>query len=111
MDSNDRSVLKTICDRINSVMFYCEGCRDLDDFESNKMRVEAVVFNFLQIGELAKSKLSDEAKELMPDIPWHMIYGMRNRIVHGYEGVDLSIVWDTVKKDFPNLKEKLEKHF
>ncbi len=74
------------------------------------MRVEATVFNFMQIGEIANVKLSDGAKEAMSDIPWHMIYGMRNRIVHGYDGVDMSIVWDTVQNDFPDLKNKINKY-
>lgn len=38
------------------------------------------------------------------------IYGMRNRIVHGYEGVELRIVWDTIKEDLPGLKAELEKY-
>ena len=30
--------------------------------------------------------------------------------VHGYDGVDMSIVWDTIQEDFPNLKESIEKY-
>lgn len=110
MNRKDRDVLLRIYSHISSVLKYCESCIDLENFESDMMRVEATVFNFIQIGEIAKSKLSDNAKESMPDIPWNMIYGMRNRIVHGYDGVDMSIVWDTVREDFPDLKYKIEKY-
>jgi uncharacterized protein with HEPN domain len=48
------------------------------------MRVEACVFNLMQIGELAKISLSDEVKDQIVTIPWKQLYGMRNRIVHGY---------------------------
>lgn len=71
------------------------------------MLVEATVFNLMQIGELAKGVLSDEAKTQIKTIPWTQIYGMRNRIVHGYSGINLSIVWDTVSLDIPQLRSEL----
>ena len=110
MGSKDRAAVEKIYSHINSVLQYCQECGSLEEFESNAMRVDATVFNFLQIGEIAKQKLSDEAKSHMPDIPWHAVYGMRNRIVHGYDDVDMSIVWDTIQEDFPILKTNIEKY-
>ena len=72
------------------------------------MLVEATVFNLMQIGELAKGALSDEAKAQFKTIPRTQIYGMRNRIVHGYSGINLSIVWDTVSMDIPQLRDELQ---
>ena len=74
------------------------------------MLVEACVFNLMQIGELAKSSLSDELKAEIVSIPWRQIYGMRNRIVHGYSGVNMKMVWDTIKYDLPLLKSEIEKY-
>lgn len=71
------------------------------------MLVEATVFNLMQIGELAKIALSDDARAQITTIPWTQIYGMRNRIVHGYSGINLAIVWDTVKIDLPILHDEL----
>lgn len=71
------------------------------------MRVEATVFNLMQIGELAKASLSDTAKESIPGIPWKQIYGLRSRIVHGYDGVGMRIVWDTASEDIPQLCAEL----
>ncbi len=71
------------------------------------MRVEATVFNLMQIGELAKGSLSDAAKVQLSSIPWQQLYGMRNRIVHGYAGVSMQIVWDTVSEDIPQLYKEL----
>lgn len=71
------------------------------------MLVEATVFNLMQIGELAKESLSDEAKEQITTIPWNQLYGMRNRIVHGYSGINLNIVWDTISQNIPKLREEL----
>ena len=74
------------------------------------MRVEACVFNLMQIGELAKTSLSDEVKDQIVTIPWKQLYGMRNRIVHGYSGVDMRIVWDTIHDDLPSLLNEIKKH-
>lgn len=71
------------------------------------MRVEATVFNLMQIGELAKGSLDDEVKQRITTVPWHQIYGLRNRIVHGYSGVNMQIVWDTVREDIPALRQEL----
>ena len=110
MDNKNSQVLKKIIDHICSVITYCKCCNTLDDFQADPMRVEACVFNLMQIGELAKTALSDEAKAQITTIPWKQLYGMRNRIVHGYSGVDMRIVWDTIHDDLPMLKEEIEKY-
>lgn len=109
MVENDRKVLDKILKHITSILDYCRACKSVSDFEADSMRVEACVFNLMQIGELAKIALSDEAKEEIKNIPWNQLYGMRNRIVHGYDGVEMTIVWDTIRYDLPVLKEELEK--
>ena len=110
MDDRDRKIINKIHSHVCSVLKYCTECTDLYDFEADPMRVEACVFNLMQIGELAKTSLSDEAKTLLSSIPWKQLYGMRNRIVHGYSGVNMKIVWDTIQNDLPQLKEELHRH-
>lgn len=44
-----------------------------------------------------------------PEIPWREMNGLRNRIVHDYEGVNLRLVWEIISEDIPELKEKLQK--
>ena len=90
-----------------SIIDYCKDCQTREDFEANPMRVEATVFNLMQIGELAKESLDDETKAQIKTIPWQQIYGLRNRIVHGYSGVNMQIVWDTVKNDIPALRDEI----
>src|SRR5262249_11311565 len=43
-----------------------------------------------------------------PEVPWDVIYGMRNRIVHDYFEVDLEVVWQTVQQDLPVLRKQIE---
>ena len=110
MVNKDLKVMKKIYDHISSVILYCGSCNSLNDFQADSMRVEACVFNLMQIGELAKTALSDETKSELTTIPWKQLYGMRNRIVHGYEGVDMRIVWDTIHADLPLLQKEIEKY-
>ena len=109
MDSKDREILLKILKHIHHAVNHCSKYTKREDFEADDMCVEATVFNLMQIGELAKSSLSDEVKESIKSIPWKQIYGLRNRIVHGYDGVDLVIVWDTVKEDLPMLELEINK--
>lgn len=110
MSEKDLQVLRKIYQHLASAISYCDGCDSLDEFEDNPMRVEACVFNLMQIGELTKNSLSEELKNSIKSIPWKQLYGMRNRIVHGYSGVDMRIVWDTISEDLPLLKQELEKY-
>lgn len=110
MDSKDKQILGKIYNHICSVIAYCAECEELHNFQSNPMRVEACVFNLMQIGELAKTSLSNEVKSEITNIPWKQLYGMRNRLVHGYSGVDMRIVWDTIRGDLPKLKDELKKY-
>ena len=66
---------------------YCSGYT-YDTFISDIKLVEACVFNLSQLGEL---------------------YGLRNRIVHDYEGVNLQLVWEIISEDIPELRDELEK--
>lgn len=110
MDNKDRLVLDKIYKHILSVLKYCEDCNDFKSFQMDSMRVEACVFNLMQIGELAKMSMSEECKTTITTVPWKQLYGMRNRIVHGYSGVNMNIVWDTIQEDLPLLKCEIEKY-
>ena len=108
MDNKDRQCLTKIYNHITSILTYCKNCLNYKDFQNNPMRLEACVFNLMQIGELAKTALSDTIKEQIPSIQWKQIYGMRNRIVHGYDGIEMKIVWETITNDLPKLQKELK---
>ena len=58
------------------------------------------------IGEATKN-LSKELKENYPKIPWKDIAGMRDKLIHKYFGVDLELVWETIKRDLPQFKDQI----
>lgn len=62
----------------------------------------------IQIGELA-GQLSDDLKNERREVPWKLIKDMRYIFVHDYSCVDNEIVWDTLKRNIPDLKDKCEK--
>ena len=63
MNSRDQQVLEKIYKHIQSVLDYCKDCKDLAEFQESSMRIEACVFNLMQIGELAKASLRRTLKK------------------------------------------------
>lgn len=78
-----------------------------EDFTSNFMVIEACLYNIQIIGE-AVTQLPEDIKNNHPQIPWSLIKGMRNRLIHEYFGTDLPIVWNVIKNDLPAIKEDLK---
>ena len=107
--SNDKSrrILEKIVAHIDHTLEYCQG-QTFESFMDNRMLQEACIFNLLQIGELSKLGLDAGFIASYPHIPWRQMYGMRNRLVHDYEGIRLQIVWETISTDFPSLQASLE---
>ncbi|MBC7225629.1 MAG: DUF86 domain-containing protein [Thermoflexales bacterium] len=75
----------------------------LDDIKTQS----AVLYQLLVIGEAVK-RLSREFRDQHSDIPWSLIAGMRDHLIHGYDIVDWEEVWKTATKDVPDLLEKVE---
>ena len=100
---------KTIVDKIalnlDKILRYCAG-RSYEDFRIDHQLIEACVFNLSQVGELAK-KIDENFKELHSGIPWKKLYGLRNRIIHDYEGINFLLIWEIIQEDLPKLKEQL----
>lgn len=76
------------------------------ELAQNEILLDCVMFRLIQISENA-DKLAEDFKLVHSHIPWRAIKGLRNRIVHEYGSVDLSVVYDTVKDDIPQLLEEL----
>jgi uncharacterized protein with HEPN domain len=77
-----------------------------DDLNRDPKLVHSLVHLFEIIGEAA-SQISDELREKTPDIPWFIIIGMRNRLIHVYFDIDLNVVWSTSTIDIPMLIDEL----
>ena len=80
-----------------------------EDFLRSPIVQDAVLRRFEIVGEATKH-LPKNFREKFPDVPWSEIAGMRDIITHEYFGVDLELVWNTIKKDLPRLKKQLSAH-
>lgn len=82
-----------------------------EKFNANRMLQDAVVRNIEIIGEAANNLLEvgPEFADKYPSIPFAQIYGMRNRVAHGYFAVHVDMIWDSVQVDIPELRQQLVK--
>jgi len=77
-----------------------------DEFASDSKTQDAIIRNIEILGEASK-KLSDNVKQKYNAIPWKMIAGTRDRLIHDYFGVNIDIIWEIATIDVPELKEKI----
>lgn len=85
---------------------YVEGV-DLDDFLTNIQLQDSIIRRIEIVGEAA-GRVSPQFRESHPEIPWGEMIGMRNRMIHGYDDIDLDIVWNTTQESIPILLELIE---
>jgi len=108
MIERDRKAIERVIHHIELINQYMNPISTLDDFNSNSIVQDAVVFNFLQIGEIAKTRISDESKKQHSYIPWNKLYGFRNRLVHDYTSIILNVVFDVIVEDLETLDKQLK---
>ena len=102
------------CEVISKMIRYAtqaiefRGSIDFSEFTNDYKTINACVFNISQIGELV-TKLDESFINANKHIPWRNIKNMRNKIVHDYEGVHLSIVWEVLTEFLPDLIADLNK--
>ena len=101
----DKIRLQHILDAIDEIRKYLIEA-DLPVFLENSMMRFACIKQMEIIGE-ASNHLSTELKSKFTDIGWAQIIGMRNVFAHEYFGIDSSLVWEIIKNDIPELKEKI----
>jgi uncharacterized protein with HEPN domain len=80
---------------------------DVDEvkFLASELIQDAVIRNLEVIGEAANNVLREDASfaSKHADIPWQVMYAMRNRLSHAYDKIDMEIVWKTIQRDLPEL--------
>ena len=92
-------LIHDIIEAIECVLIYTADMT-FEQFVSDRKTVDAVVRNFIIIGEAA-SHLPEDLTKSRIDIPWREMRDLRNIVVHEYFGVDNLIVWETIRKDLP----------
>jgi len=100
---NDKAYLKHILDAIHNINRFMKNVTE-KEFLENTEKQYAVLRALEIIGEATKN-LSRETKADYPEVEWTDIAGMRDKLIHQYFGVDLALVWETVKENLPSLEK------
>ena len=79
-----------------------------DAFMHDKKTINAVVRSLEVIGEAAKN-IPEDLRSKAAEIPWKYMAGMRDKLIHEYFGVDLSIVWTVIHSELPPLRPGIER--
>ena len=98
-------LLEDIRECLDKIFSYTQGMEE-KQFVENDLVADAVLRNIEVIGE-ACSKLPDAFIAAHPDVEWRKIIGMRNRLIHGYFGTSLKLVWQIIQLNLPELQKKL----
>ena len=102
----DQACLFDIAEAARLAVSYVEQTTK-QEFSSDTKTQDSVIRRLEIIGEAAR-RVSEETRNAYPDLPWKEMIGMRNFLIHDYDDVDIQIVWKTVKKDLPDLLDKMK---
>ena len=80
---------------------------DQETFVTSGINYDATLRNVELIGEAA-THIPDSIQKAHPEIPWRRIIDTRNRLIHGYLGIDNDILWSILQKDIPSLLPQLK---
>ena len=105
MSSEPRNYIRHI---LAEADYLLEARTDLtfETFEADETLRRAFVRSLEVIGEATK-RVSDAFRSEHPQIEWRAMAGMRDRLIHGYFGVDYEIVWDVVQNRIPELRRQI----
>ncbi len=79
-----------------------------DTLDADRKTAYALAWCLCVIGEAAKH-IPRDVRDRRPDLPWRGMASMRDRLIHGYFGIDLNYIWSTVVNDLPTLTAAVER--
>lgn len=99
----------TLLDIENAARLIIEFTLDISRlaFDDDIKTQSAILHQLMVLGEAVK-RLSADFRAVHPEVPWALIAGMRDNLIHEYDAVDLDEVWRTVESDIPRLLKQLE---
>ncbi|MCF8360471.1 MAG: DUF86 domain-containing protein [Prolixibacteraceae bacterium] len=94
-------------DTIDKILRYTSEYKSAEELYQNDRDSDAAMMNFIVLGE-ESGKLTDELKNINPQVNWSKVYGLRNIIAHHYFRINVDIVWQIIVNDLPKLKTDLK---
>lgn len=104
--SRDNAALLDIARAVHLALDFTRGL-DQDAFFDDLRTQSAVLHQLMVLGKAVR-RLSPGFREGHPEVPWSLIAGMRDMLIHAYDSVDLDEVWRTMERDIPQLLNALE---
>jgi uncharacterized protein with HEPN domain len=104
---DERLLIRDIPAAIDRIDTYTHGM-NYESFARDKKTADAVIFNFLIVGEAVKL-LPQNVTAGYPEIPWRQIAGMRDKLTHAYFSIDYELVWKTISVVLPQFRSVLQK--
>lgn len=98
--------LEDILEAIDRIQEYVQDVTR-ETFETDRMRIDAVIRNLEVIGETVK-QVPGSVREKYPSVAWRKIAGLREILIHKYFDVNLEIVWGVVQSNIPILKTEIQ---
>lgn len=99
--------LRDMLDYAKKAIRFSEG-KSREDLEDDDVLMLALSRAVEIVGEAA-NRIPCEVQQQYPTIPWPSVIGMRHRLIHGYDLLDVDVLWDTIEDDLPPLITELEK--
>ncbi|MFZ4666072.1 MAG: DUF86 domain-containing protein [Prochlorotrichaceae cyanobacterium] len=104
--NKDVASLLDISKAAYKILEYKQGLSKSDFMDDDKTQ-SSILYQLLIIGEATK-RISQEFRKQNLDIPWSLMAGMRDNLIHDYDDTDLNEVWKTANKDIPELLKLIE---
>ena len=99
--------IEDILDAIIKARSFIKGI-SFEKFQSDDKTIYAVIRALEVIGEATK-RVPNNIRNQYPDIPWREMSSMRDKLIHDYFGIDLTVVWKTVTEDLPILESDIRR--
>lgn len=105
---DDSVAFQQMIDHAKEATAMADG-KNRTDLAAERM-LELALIRLVEIVGEAAARVSPEGRQRIPSIPWREVIDMRNRLIHGYDSVDLDVLWHTIEIDLPFLIVELEKY-
>ena len=106
MEKEDIIFVKHILDSISAIKEFSVNLSK-EELSLNRLKQNAIVREIEIIGEASKN-ISNKTKDMHQEVKWKEIAGTRDKMIHHYFGIDITLIWEIIKEDIPILEKQMQ---